>query len=113
MHGNTVTSPQLALLSAVLRQPGSSQSQVAQEIGLDLNTCSDLVTRTIAKGLLVRERSSIDARNFCLQLTEEGMRVALDGIARAPAYQEVVAHRLTAEELKQLIALLRKLLGFT
>ncbi len=112
MHGNAVTSPQLALLSAVLRQPGCSQSQVAQEIGLDLNTCSDLVTRTIAKGLLVRERSSVDARNFCLQLTEEGRQVALDGIARAPAYQEVVAHRLTAEELKQLTALLRKLLGF-
>lgn len=113
MHGNAVTSPQLALLSAVLSQPGSSQSQVAQAIGLDLNTCSDLVTRTIAKGLLVRERSSVDARSFCLQLTEEGMRVARDGVAGAPAYQAAVAHRLTTEELKQLITLLRKLLGFT
>jgi DNA-binding MarR family transcriptional regulator len=113
MHGNAVTSRQLALLAAVWRRPGASQSQVAQEIGLDLNTCSDLVTRTIAKRLLVRERSSVDARNFCLQLTEEGTRVALEGIAKAPAYQEAVARRLTTEELKQLIALLRKLLGFS
>ena len=111
MHGSVVTSRQLALLVAVKRQPGASQSQVAQEIGLDFNTCSDLVTRTIAKGLLLRQRSTSDARSFCLELTDEGMRVAQEGMANAPAYQEAVARRLTTGELKQLVALLRKLLG--
>ena len=112
IHGNAVTSRQLALLTAVWRKPGVSQSEVAQEIGLDLNTCSDLVIRTVAKGLLVRRRSTVDSRSFCLQLTDEGMPIALEGMAKAPVYQEAVAHRLTAAELKQLIGLLRKLLGF-
>lgn len=113
MHGNEITSRQLALLTAVWRKPGASQSQVAQEIGLDLNTCSDLVIRTIAKGLLVRQRSTVDSRSFCLRVTDEGMRIALEGMAKAPDYQQVVAHRLTAAEQKQLTGLLRKLLGFS
>ena len=112
MHGKAVTSRQMALLAAVGRQPGLSQSQVAQEIGLDLNTCSDLVARTVGKGLLVRQRSAVDARSFCLQLTNEGSLVAAEGMDRAAEYQKAVAHRLSAAELRQLVDLLRKLLGF-
>lgn len=112
MHGDTVTSRQLALLSAVDRRPGASQSQVAEEIGLDLNTCSDLVARTVAKGLLRRERSPNDARTFCLHLTDEGNDVARDGLLLAAAYQDALARRLEPGERKQLIALIRKMLGF-
>lgn len=113
MHGTDVTSRQLALLAAVGRQPGASQSHVALEIGLDLNTCSDLVTRTMAKGLLTRRRSEVDARSFCLDLTAAGRKVATEGMAAAGAYEAAVARRLSAEELGQLVTLLRKLLGFS
>ena len=112
LYGDAVTSRQLALLSSVARQPGASQSQVAQEIGLDLNTCSDLVARTVAKGLLRRERSATDARSFCLQLSDEGAQVAREGMTIAPAYQDMLAQQLAPAERVQLIALLRKMLGF-
>lgn len=112
LYGDAVTSRQLALLSVVRRLPGASQSQVALEIGLDLNTCSDLVARTVAKGLLRRERSATDGRIFALYLTDAGQAIADEGVRSAPQYQEAVAQRLSAEEREALVLLLRKLIGF-
>lgn len=112
IYGTALTSRQLALLVAVDQRPGASQSDVAQDIGLDLNTCSDLVQRTVSKGLLRRERSIVDARSFCLSLTEEGQQALLNSTAKAIEYRDAVASRLSASERNQLIALLRKMLGF-
>ncbi len=107
-----ISSRQLALLVAVSERPGASQSDVAKAIGLDLNTCSDLVARTVGTGLLQRERSPIDARTYCLCLTDEGSAVLNTGLAQASEYQEQVSSRLNPGEREQLRSLLRKLLGF-
>jgi len=112
VYGSAVTSRQLALVTVVGMQPGASQSSVAQTIGLDLNTCSDLVARTIAKGWLRRERSSVDGRSYCLYLTEAGQVIRDEGLAFAPAYQDKVFTRLSRSERDSLRQLLRKLLGF-
>jgi DNA-binding MarR family transcriptional regulator len=112
LYGTAVTSRQLALLTVVERLPGASQSEVAAEIGLDLNTCSDLVVRTVAKGLLRRERSPTDGRSFCLYLSDAGQATAREGIAKAAQFEAEVARRLTAAERDQLKRLLRKLIGF-
>ncbi|MDM0021683.1 MarR family winged helix-turn-helix transcriptional regulator [Variovorax saccharolyticus] len=112
IYGDGLTSRQLALLVAVAQRPGGSQSQVAQDIGLDLNTCSDLVQRTASKGLLKRERSSVDGRSFCLFLTDDGERALVDSTGKAVEYRDAVARRLSASEREQLIGLLRKMLGF-
>lgn len=112
LYGDSVTSRQLAVLAVLLRLPGASQSQVAAEIGLDLNTCSDLIARMVAKDLLRRERSPSDGRSFALYLTQTGQSIAADGVARAAEYQAAVAQRLTESEREALTALLRKLIGF-
>ncbi|MGS0896968.1 MarR family winged helix-turn-helix transcriptional regulator [Burkholderia stagnalis] len=112
LYGNAVTTPQLSLLLAVGLNPGASQSQIANAIGLDLNTCSDLIGRTIKKGLLVREKSPVDRRTFCVYLTEEGTKVSNESIANAAEYQAAVARHLSPAEREQLIALLRKMLHF-
>jgi len=112
LYGNAITSRQLALLTVVERLPGASQSEVAAEIGLDLNTCSDLVVRAVDKGLLRRERSPTDGRSFCLYLSDEGLAAVRAGVAKAPQLEAEVAQRLTAAEREQLKRLLRKLIGF-
>ena len=112
LFGDSVTSRQLALLVAIAQKPGASQSQVAQDIGLDLNTCSDLVARSIAKGLVRRKRSVADGRMFCLHVTASGLRALEAGVARATEYQGAVTHRLTAQERQALAGLLRKMMGF-
>ena len=112
LFGNHVTSRQLALLVAIGRAPGASQREVAEQIGLDPNTCSDLVARSIKKGLISRKRSATDERTFCLHLTNDGLDVMNHGIQHAAHYQAALAQHLTDVECRQLKDLLQKLLGF-
>ena len=111
IYGDEVTSRQLALLTAIGQRPGLSQSDVAQQVGMDLNTCSDLVARLVAKKLVRRERSEADARTYCLYLAPKGAVVVDMGMGLAPSYRQSVARRLSQAEHEQLVALLRRLLG--
>ena len=113
IYGDDVTSRQLALLTAVDQRPGASQSQIAQDTGLDHNTCSDVVVRSMAKGLLRRERSAADARIFALHVTDAGREVVSSGQAGADLYARTAAARLTDAERDRLVVLLRKFLGFS
>lgn len=112
VYGTQVTSRQLAVLVSIGQREGLSQAQIAQEVGLDPNTCSDLVARMVGKGLLARQRSAADGRVFELKLTAQGMQVAREGAASAPAYQKRVTERLTAAQREQLAQLLRRMLDF-
>jgi len=111
IYGDEVTSRQLALLTAIGQRPGLSQSAVAQQVGMDLNTCSDLVARLVARKLVRRERSEADARTYCLYLAPKGARVVDMGIGLAGDYRQAVSKRLSAAEHEQLVALLQRLLG--
>jgi DNA-binding MarR family transcriptional regulator len=112
LYGSEATSRQLALLVAVAQSPGASQNELAAMIGLDANTCSDLVRRTCQRGWLVRRRSDIDRRAFRLELTDSGRALIRDrALPLAGPYAERVAAALTESERTQLVLLLRKLLG--
>lgn len=111
IYGPQATSRQLALLVSVARLPGATQSAIAREIGLDLNTCSDLVRRTVQRGWLRRERSAADARARVLQLTPAGAALVTEhALPRAAPYAERVAQALSPQERRTLARLLRKLL---
>lgn len=112
IYGSEVTSRQLALMVAIAQQPGLSQSQIASEVGLDLNTCSDLVARAITKKLVRRERSVEDGRSYCLFLTEEGQSIHERALGVAQIYSDEVAASLAPDERTELVRLLRKLLDF-
>jgi len=110
--GLDVTSRQLALLFAINRAPGSSQTELAETLGFDLNTLSDLAKRNERKGWLRRVRSPGDRRAFGLYLTDSGRHLVATANELTPAYQQrLTAGRLSAREAGQLVALLRKMLG--
>ena len=112
VYGDEATSRQLALLVAVAQAPGASQAELAAIIGLDANTCSDLVRRTCARGWLQRRRSAEDARAFRLELSAAGQQLVLQrALPLAGAYTGRVAAALTEPERRRLALLLRKLLG--
>lgn len=112
LYGDEATSRQLALLVAVAQAPGASQAELALEIGLDANTCSDLVRRTCRRGWLVRRRSAADARAFRLELSASGLTLVQQrALPLAGPYTERVAAALTEPERQRLATLLRKLLG--
>jgi DNA-binding MarR family transcriptional regulator len=105
------TSRQLALLFTINRMPGSSQTQLAEAVGVDLNTLSDLAKRSERKNLLKRVRSDQDQRAFHLYLTEEGKAMVRQAAVVTPDYQARIARRLSGSESQALVSLLCKMLG--
>jgi MarR family transcriptional regulator, temperature-dependent positive regulator of motility len=73
-----ITQRQFAVLTAVSRNEGLTQTDLVKATGIDRSTLADMVARMIAKGLLERERSSVDARANTVRLTEQG-RAELEG----------------------------------
>jgi DNA-binding MarR family transcriptional regulator len=67
-----VTQRQYAVLSAVSAKEGATQTDLVQITGIDRSTLADMAARMIGKGLLERERSTVDARANAVRLTELG-----------------------------------------
>jgi len=70
-----LTESQSELLWLVGRQPGISVSAAAAELGLVANTASTLVSKLVAKGLLIRTASEADRRVGRLRLTGAAQQV--------------------------------------
>jgi len=71
-----VTQRQHAVLAAVAAKEGAAQADLVAATGVDRSTLADMVARMLEKGLLVRERSTVDARANAVRLTDAG-RAAL------------------------------------
>lgn len=69
---NAVTQRQYAVLAAVAAHEGATQTDLVRITGIDRSTLADMAARMIAKGLLERERSTLDARANAVRLTELG-----------------------------------------
>ena len=68
---------QFAVLEAVSQKSGLTQTDLVRATGIDRSTLADLVSRMTVKGLLDREKSSIDARAKAVRLSPKGQE-ALD-----------------------------------
>ena len=67
-----LTQRQFAVLEAASLKSGLTQTELVRMTGIDRSTLADLVTRMTAKGLLERERSTLDARAKAVRLSTEG-----------------------------------------
>jgi DNA-binding MarR family transcriptional regulator len=72
-----ITQRQFAVLAAAAEQEGATQADLVRTTGIDRSTLADMASRMIAKGLLERERSALDARANAVRLTGAG-RTALE-----------------------------------
>ena len=66
------TQRQFAVMEAVSVKEGLTQTDLVKATGIDRSTLADLVSRMTAKGLLTRERSTLDARAKAVRLSPEG-----------------------------------------
>ena len=72
-----LTQRQFAVLEAVSQKSGLTQTDLVRATGIDRSTLADLVSRMTTKGLLDRERSTLDARAKAVRLSVAG-QAALD-----------------------------------
>lgn len=72
MGPDGLTQRQYAVLEAVSARAGLTQTDLVKATGIDRSTLADLVARMTTKGLLERERSTLDARAKAVRLSEAG-----------------------------------------
>ncbi|MDP5052976.1 MAG: MarR family transcriptional regulator [Congregibacter sp.] len=73
-----ITAPQLMVLRAVNANDGLTATEVAHAVSLSQATITVIVSKLEERGLLVRERSSVDKRRVHVSLTAQGREVLLE-----------------------------------
>ncbi|PWE18263.1 MarR family transcriptional regulator [Marinicauda salina] len=85
-----ITQRQFAVLSAVARDEGLSQTKLVQVTGIDRSTLAELVSRMAQKNLLVREKAPGDGRANSIRLSDEGRSLYQTALAGAAAADEAI-----------------------
>jgi DNA-binding MarR family transcriptional regulator len=82
---NGITQRQFAVLAAAEAREGATQADLVRITGIDRSTLADMARRMIDKGLLERQRSTMDARANAVRLTEAGRAALSDARPRMAA----------------------------
>ncbi len=98
MVSEETTSPQFAVLNALVAESGLDQRTVGERVGLDRSTVAEVISRLGRRGLLDKVRDPQDGRRFMLRLTEEGLRVHRKLTVRTARMNQVFLAPLTGEE---------------
>ena len=96
-----------ALLKA---NPGLSQTELADLIGIERMTAGLNVERCIRSGLVRRERSTADRRKYRLYVTAKGLANLRQTARLIPLHEQYLFGCLSQREQKALYGLLRKLI---
>ncbi|WP_406425344.1 MarR family transcriptional regulator [Streptomyces sp. NBC_00873] len=108
MVSEETTSPQFAVLNALIAEPGLDQRTVGERVGLDRSTIAEVISRLSRRGLLDKVRDPQDGRRSLLQLTEDGVRTHHRISLRAARMNQVLLGPLSAEEQAVFFDLLRR-----
>ncbi|MFT4074948.1 MAG: MarR family winged helix-turn-helix transcriptional regulator [Asticcacaulis sp.] len=100
---------QYAVLKALEGTDGLSQTDLVKLTGIDRSTLADLVSRMLAKALVVRERSATDARANLVRIAEGGKTALTDMEPRVLAADEKILSLLSPPKRDSFVKLLRKL----
>lgn len=108
MVSEETTSPQFAVLNALIAEPGLDQRTVGERVGLDRSTIAEVISRLSRRGLLDKVRDPQDGRRSLLHLTEDGVRTHRKISVRAARMNQVFLGPLSAEEQAVFLDLLRR-----
>ncbi len=106
-----VTPGQVGLLVLVARNPGISQTALARAVGVVRATQGEAIDRLRQRRRLLRKPAPRDRRSYALHLSASGEKFLDDFVPRLLRHEDDVAARLSPEERKTLLALLRRLAG--
>lgn len=73
-----LTAPQILLLQAIRKKEGGTIGELASEVSLSQATVTNILDRLEKRGLIYRERSTVDRRKVHACLTDEGIGVLRD-----------------------------------
>ncbi|WP_406103037.1 MarR family transcriptional regulator [Streptomyces sp. NBC_01003] len=98
MVSEEITSPQFAVLNALVAEPGLDQRTVGERVGLDRSTIAEVISRLSRRGLIDKVRDPQDGRRSLLRLTEDGTRVHRKLTVRTARMNQIFLAPLSADE---------------
>ncbi|SDC56615.1 MarR family winged helix-turn-helix transcriptional regulator [Streptomyces prasinopilosus] len=108
MVSEEITSPQFAVLNALVAEPGLDQRTVGERVGLDRSTIAEVIGRLLRRDLLDKVRDPRDGRRFLLRLTDDGLRTHRRLAVRTARMNQVLLGPLDADEQAAFLALIRR-----
>ncbi|GGX07338.1 transcriptional regulator [Streptomyces malachitofuscus] len=108
MVSEEITSPQFAVLNALVAEPGLDQRTVGERVGLDRSTVAEVIARLIRRGLLDKVRDPQDGRRFLLRLTDDGVRTHRGLTVRTARMNQIFLAPLDADERAVFMDLMRR-----
>ncbi|EPH39810.1 MarR family transcriptional regulator [Streptomyces aurantiacus] len=108
MVSEEITSPQFAVLNALVAEPGLDQRGVGERVLLDRSTVADVIGRLTRRGLLDKVRDPQDGRRALLRPTAEGKRVHRRLTTRTARMNQVFLAPLGDEERAVFLGLMRR-----
>ena len=106
-----LTQRQFAVLEAVSLRAGLTQTDLVKATGIDRSTLADLVARMAQRGLLSRERSTLDARAMAVRLTAEGEAALADARPRVVEADRQIMALLPKGRRESVLEILAELAG--
>jgi len=106
-----ITGVQHVIMVALAHNPGVDQNALAELVDLDRWTTGDVVARLERAGLVVRPVNPNDRRGRLLFLSPEGRSLVEAMVPAVERTQEDILEPLTLTERRELLRLLRKMIG--
>jgi DNA-binding MarR family transcriptional regulator len=94
------TKNELFVLLLLFRQSEVNMTQIAEYIGVPLNTATGIVARMEKKEIVLRERSLEDKRIVTISMTTEGKKYIQNIMKEFLHYGQLIMDSFTAEEMQ-------------
>lgn len=98
-----------SILAVVASNPGVSQSQVGNALGIQRANMVSLVNELVERNLIRRDVAADDRRAFALELTPAGEAMVVDCLATLGRHEDALMSCLSSAERMLLIGLLRRI----
>lgn len=104
-----ITLPGYRVLASLAHKDRQAIVELAEHTSIDVSTLSRLVTSLEDKGLVMRRRDDTDARSVKIHLRPQGAQLASQTIPLGVLFERVVTAGFSAEEVKVLKQMLRRM----
>jgi DNA-binding MarR family transcriptional regulator len=101
-----ITPGQFGVLSVIAGNPGLSQTQLGNALGIDRSTVVAVIDRLEGRQLVKRTPSPNDRRSHALQLSEQGARLLKRLEEMVRAHERHISRELSPEDQQALLTLL-------
>lgn len=108
MQATQITPGQFGALALISANPGLTQSALARAIGIERSTMVAVIDTLEGRGLVERRPSPVDRRSYALVLSRDGKALLEQLRPLVRGHEDRIAGRLSGEERRLLIDLLRR-----